>query len=254
MEKESRHTPSQAENEAVRLQELIKSGRALNYTEAEMLLGQVEKPVKLDEIVANSSEGMTDQVEIELWQEEESIGIYGFPLPIINTSLTLGYKIAEQDPPEVYIEQIGPFVISKSPESHQEATKQSLDFLVPDGTPVLAAADGKIIDIVINNTKWGPETKFGKYLNYITLQHQNGEYTQYCHLLSESLSKGLNVGTNVCRGTQLAKTGKTGQTDRDHLHFMVFRIEKSKVIGGRIIVNKYGFKSLHPRLENKEIQ
>lgn len=187
----------------------------------------------------------------KLWREEESIGIYSLPLPSIENSLALGQALAKLDPPEKEVEQIGSFLVSRSPESHQEAFRQALDFLIPDGTPVLAAADGEIVAVVIDNTVWGPSKDFRQFLNYITIKHPNGERSQYCHLATNSLPEGLAVGKQIPKGTQIALTGKTGWTDRDHLHFIVFRPETKEIIDGKEVPNPHGFKSLKPKFENK---
>jgi murein DD-endopeptidase MepM/ murein hydrolase activator NlpD len=132
-----------------------------------------------------------------LWREEESIGDYDLPVLASVASLRDGQQIAKLDPPEQDTELIGSFVVSHSPESHRSASLQSLDFLVPDGTPVLAAAGGRVIDVVIDNTKWGTTEEYAQFLNYIVIQHPDGEYSQYCHLAASSLADGLGVGSEV---------------------------------------------------------
>jgi murein DD-endopeptidase MepM/ murein hydrolase activator NlpD len=54
---------------------------------------------------------------------------------------------------------------------------------------------------------------------------------------------GLKVGNFVKKGQQIARVGKTGWTDRDHLHFLVFKVEKLEG-------NPYGFYSLKVRFNN----
>ncbi len=185
-----------------------------------------------------------NKIETDPWPKIESQGIYLYPIPALENSLEIGRRIAALDPPEKEVEQIGQFLVSHSPESHKEAYTQALDFLVPDGTPVLASADGVIVEIVIGNKAWGSTQEFARFMNYITVQHSNGEFSQYCHLAPGSLTEGLAVGVEVKKGTQLALTGKTGWTDRDHLHFLVGRIEKT-----RPITNPHGFRSLKPKFE-----
>jgi murein DD-endopeptidase MepM/ murein hydrolase activator NlpD len=117
-----------------------------------------------------------------------------------------------------------------------------VDFLIPDGTPVLAAQEGKIVELVEHNTEWGDGDKYRDTLNFMTLVHQSGELTQYCHLAKGAVSAlGLQVGSGVKQGQRIATVGKTGWTDRDHLHFLAFRYDK------RNPDNPFGFKSLVPR-------
>ncbi|MDP2630970.1 MAG: peptidoglycan DD-metalloendopeptidase family protein [Candidatus Uhrbacteria bacterium] len=191
-------------------------------------------------------------VEDDLWKEEWSRGVYGFPIPVSDHFLSEGRALAGQHPPERFIHQLGPFIISRSPESHTKAFMQALDFLVPDGTPVVATADGNIVEVVISNTEWGPGPDFSQFMNYITVAHQDGEFSQYCHLAVNSAPLGLTVGSEVKKGMQIAITGKTGWTDRDHLHFMVFRSEKEQRIESATIKNPYGFKSLKPKFEGEK--
>ncbi|MDD3774177.1 MAG: M23 family metallopeptidase [Patescibacteria group bacterium] len=60
-------------------------------------------------------------------------------------------------------------------------------------------------------------------------------------LAKNSVSRnGLKIGDKVKKGQVIARTGKTGWTDRDHLHFIVFRLDNQ-------IGNNHGFKSLKPK-------
>jgi len=193
--------------------------------------------------------------ESPLWSPEISSGIYSYPLPVTPDMTEIGTQIAAIDPPEESIEQIGPFIVSHSPPSHYGAHSQALDFLVPDGTPVLAADDGEIVDLVIDNTEWGATSDFATKANYIVIKHANGEFTRYTHLASYSFSEQIQQQiaegkpVYVARGQQIATTGKTGWTDRDHLHFTVFIEEKERVIDGASYPNSYGFRTLKPQLE-----
>jgi len=134
------------------------------------------------------------------------------------------------------------FWCAKSPQSHMGPFLNAVDFLVPDGTPVLAAAEGEIIEVVEGNTKWGDGDQYRDTLNFMTLEHRFGELTQYCHLVKSSVTAlGLRVGSKVKQGQHIATVGKTGWTDRDHLHFLAFRDDR------RNQENPFGSKSLIPR-------
>ena len=134
------------------------------------------------------------------------------------------------------------FWCSKSPQSHRGPFLNATDFLIPDGTSVLAGEEGEIIEIVEHNTKWGGGDQYRDMLNFMTLVHRCGELTQYGHLAKNSVSAlGLRIGSRVKQGQRIATVGKTGWTDRDHLHFLVFRDDKGNTD------NPFGFKSLVPR-------
>ena len=80
-----------------------------------------------------------------------------------------------------------------------------LDFKGPVGTPILAAAKGKVVLAGFN----------GGYGNTIEIRHANGLVTRYAHL------SGLNVrrGQMVDRGVQIGRMGSTGRSTGSHLHF-----------------------------------
>ncbi|MCE5256084.1 MAG: M23 family metallopeptidase [Spirochaetaceae bacterium] len=75
------------------------------------------------------------------------------------------------------------------------------------GDPILAAADGKIID-----------TSYDSSLgNCITIQHSHGFLTRYGHLRSIKVAKGQQV----TQGQVIGALGNTGQTTGPHLHYEV---------------------------------
>jgi len=165
---------------------------------------------------------------------EKSVGRYSYPLPVKASGayldwLEAGRHIANQDPIIPQQERIikGPFLTSLSPESHTGSSLWAIDFLVPDGTKIIAAAGGIIEAAVDSHSEWGPTDKSAKALNYVTLRHDFGgqiEYSQYGHLELNSFTKyGLKIGDFVKRGQLIGVVGKNGWTDRDHLHFMVFK-------------------------------
>lgn len=192
------------------------------------------------ELISYSSEGVMD-LGVPYYKEEESQNVYALPLPIIKNALKIGQEIADQEPPEPRetLRQVGPFLTTTSPISHREADNQAIDFLVPDGTPVLAADDGEIIGIVIENEGHGFDPSFKDKMNHIIIRHDNGETTWYCHVAKDSLADGLALGSKVKRGQPIAVTGMTGFTDRPHLHFL----------NTKAVDNPYGYKSLKPRFE-----
>ena len=85
----------------------------------------------------------------------------------------------------------------------------ALDLSAPQGTPVTAAMDGKVLALGYNGT----------YGNYIILSH-SGEYqTMYAHLHTTTVAKG----DNVVQGRQIGTVGNTGYSTGPHLHFAIFK-------------------------------
>jgi murein DD-endopeptidase MepM/ murein hydrolase activator NlpD len=188
---------------------------------------------------------LRSQADSPLWEIEPSTLSYSYPLPIDKAIIDSG-EILAHDVSTEELKHIGPFISLPSPDSHIGPFKSAIDFAVKDGTPVLAAQDGKVIAIVDSNAAWGPGPEFANTLNYITLQHNNGEFSEYAHLAQSSVDQNnLKVGDRVIKGQKIATVGKTGWTDRDHLHFLVFRLDQ----GTQELPNSTGFKSLLPSFE-----
>lgn len=82
-----------------------------------------------------------------------------------------------------------------------------LDFAAPSGTPVQAAASGKVVS----------SGYAGAYGNRVVIQHGSGVETTYNHLSSISVSPGQKVST----GQRIGRVGSTGNSTGPHLHFEV---------------------------------
>jgi murein DD-endopeptidase MepM/ murein hydrolase activator NlpD len=87
------------------------------------------------------------------------------------------------------------------------AMHAGLDFKGPVGTPILAAAEGKVVLAGFN----------GGYGKSVEIRHANGLITRYAHL------SGVHVraGQMVERGVQIGRMGSTGRSTGSHLHFEV---------------------------------
>jgi hypothetical protein len=93
---------------------------------------------------------------------------------------------------------------------------KGIDFAAPTGTPVYAAGDGTILEMV----------RKGSYGKYIQIYH-NGLYaTAYAHL--SGYAGRLQRGSKVRQGQIIGYVGSTGRSTGPHLHYEV--IEKGRQI------------------------
>lgn len=117
--------------------------------------------------------------------------------------------------------------ISKNSPAHTGPFRGALDFIVDLNTPVLAPLEGEVIGVVDIHEKYGFSRKYVGYLNYITIKHKNGEYSQLAHLVKNSSL--VLPGDRVKRGQKIAYTGNSGWMTEPHLHMIVFKLIPDKV-------------------------
>ena len=104
--------------------------------------------------------------------------------------------------------------------AHIGILRNAIDFIAPQNTPVLVAADGQVVFVNDDSNIGGPNPTYWNTSNFITVLHPNGEYSRYDHL--EYYSAKVKVGQQVNAGQEIAKVGMTGYTYVPHLHFQVF--------------------------------
>jgi murein DD-endopeptidase MepM/ murein hydrolase activator NlpD len=93
------------------------------------------------------------------------------------------------------------------PFTGQSSFHEGVDFVAATGTPVIAAASGKVV-----YAGWHPQ--YGKMLE---IDHGNGLVSRYAH--ASQLAVG--EGELVVRGQRVASVGSTGRSTGPHLHFEV---------------------------------
>ncbi|MFF9143441.1 peptidoglycan DD-metalloendopeptidase family protein [Streptomyces sp. NPDC014861] len=81
------------------------------------------------------------------------------------------------------------------------------DFIASSGTTVRAVGAGTVV-----SAGWS-----GAYGNEVVIQHADGNYSQYAHLSSLSVSSGQSV----TGGQQIGLSGSTGNSTGPHLHFEI---------------------------------
>ena len=104
--------------------------------------------------------------------------------------------------------------------SHFGASKYALDFGASEGTPVLAARGGIVIDTKRNGRKGGPTPDFAKHANYVAILHDDGTTGEYYHLKYEGVV--VKREQRITQGQLIGYTGNTGFSSLPHLHFGVY--------------------------------
>jgi murein DD-endopeptidase MepM/ murein hydrolase activator NlpD len=95
----------------------------------------------------------------------------------------------------------------------------AIDIIAPRGTPVLAAADGRVLRLF--------QSERGGITIY---QLSTDEHIIYYYAHLDRYADGLTVGRVLRRGETIAYVGDTGNTTPGnyHLHFQVYRISDTK--------------------------
>lgn len=122
----------------------------------------------------------------------------GWPLPINNRTVTSKYGY-----------RIHPIFGTKRFHS-------GIDLSAWSGTPIYAAADGKVIISEYS----------ASYGEYIMVDHGGGVYTLYAH--GTRNSRKVKVGDTVSKGQNIMLVGSTGYSTGPHLHYEV-RVNGSTV-------------------------
>lgn len=101
------------------------------------------------------------------------------------------------------------FGLRKDPIDGLNRRHEGIDIAAPAGTPVAAAAGGKVVF----------SGSAGGYGNMVEILHHNGFMTRYAH----NATNLVNVGDEVKAGQSIALVGSTGRSTGAHLHFEVRR-------------------------------
>jgi len=137
----------------------------------------------------------------------KSKNIYSFPLDEKWTRFSFQRKIL------YYLEQL-------MTGCHKGYLKNSIDWIVPTGTPIYAADAGKVVWVRDDSNKGGPFKRYWLKGNRIVIRHRNGEYSAYEHLRHGGVL--VKEGDRVRRKQLMGYSGRTGYGLLPHLHFEVF--------------------------------
>ncbi|MCX7703011.1 MAG: peptidoglycan DD-metalloendopeptidase family protein [Planctomycetota bacterium] len=90
----------------------------------------------------------------------------------------------------------------------------AFDFEIPEGTPVVASADGTVV-MVKEDTK-GPTGRWEDN-NVVVIRHADNNVSEYAHLKQNGAV--VEVNQKVMRGDLIGYSGNTGNSEGAHLHF-----------------------------------
>ena len=105
--------------------------------------------------------------------------------------------------------------------SHTDApSRYAIDFAADEGTPVVAARDGVVMQVEDDFEGAGlNREKFGTRANQVRILHADGTMAVYAHLQPESVV--VLAGQRVRAGQRIGGSGNTGYSSGPHLHFAV---------------------------------
>ncbi|KAF1025275.1 MAG: Murein DD-endopeptidase MepM [Pseudomonas sp.] len=122
----------------------------------------------------------------------------------------------------------GPFRLTQGPNgsfSHTEPkSRYAMDIAMPEGTMIIAARGGVVIDTENNQVGRGTHPSG----NFVRVQHDDGTQGVYLHLKQGSVS--VREGQRVRVGSPLALSGNTGNSSGPHLHFVVQRVTPAGLV------------------------
>lgn len=156
-------------------------------------------------------ESNTETNDLSLNEEEES---NSFTV----TTKTINYlKVANTSMPVDNPEVSSNYGWRSAPCGGCSSNHQGIDFVPGYGEPVMAVADGMVIDMGRN----------GGYGNFVRISHlvtnSDGELenweTLYAHMKNDSFPEGLRIGSAVKVGEEIGAVGSTGMSTGPHLHF-----------------------------------
>ena len=122
----------------------------------------------------------------------------------------------------------------------------SVDYLLPEGTTIIASRKGTVTKVKDSGKKnySGKDSKKGdeaykKHMNEIEIKHSDGTFAAYSHLKFDSAK--VKKGNKVEQGQVIAKSGNTGWSSKPHLDFNVF---KKNYRGWKVKTIRFKFEEL----------
>lgn len=102
--------------------------------------------------------------------------------------------------------------------SHNESChNEALDFDLPEGSDITAAAAGRVIALKEDSDTGGASLDYANDANYVMIDHGGGYYSASLHLCLGCVD--VAAGDVVTQGQVIGRSGNTGYSTAPHLHF-----------------------------------
>jgi len=128
---------------------------------------------------------------------------------------------------------------------YSEDMSYSVDFLLPEGTELIASRKGKVVKVKDSGKKnysrkddKKGEKAYKEDMNYIEIKHGDGTYASYSHIKYKGAL--VKEGDKVNQRQIIGYSGNTGWSSAPHLDFNVF---KKNYKGRKIKTIKFKFKN-----------
>ncbi len=139
----------------------------------------------------------------------------------------------------------------KNWQEDKEDFTYSIDFLLPEGTKIIASRKGTVTKVRSKGNKnysgknlEKGEEAYKKWMNEIEIKHNDDTYASYCHLQKNGCF--VKVGDKINQKQKIGLSGNTGWSSQPHLDFTVF---KKNINGYKIKSIKIKFEDYNKSLE-----
>ncbi len=95
----------------------------------------------------------------------------------------------------------------------------SIDWIMDEGTPICAARNGIVVDVIDHWSKGGEDKSLYNKSNHIIIKHNDNTIASYLHIKHNG--SVVSIGQEVKAGELIGYSGNVGYSTTPHLHFHV---------------------------------
>jgi murein DD-endopeptidase MepM/ murein hydrolase activator NlpD len=101
--------------------------------------------------------------------------------------------------------------------------RHAVDFAMPEGTPVVAARAGRVVETEWRHGSGAEDFPFADHGNTVLVAHDDGTRARYSHLRHNGVA--VAKGAKVVAGEVIGYSGTTGYSSGPHLHFGLVEVK-----------------------------